>query len=266
MPILSCMRIATWNVNSIRVRLERVVCWLERHQPDVLCLQELKTPDEQFPLEEFTRAEYHSAVAGQRTYNGVAILSKEQPDRVTRGLQGDSDDRQARLISADIAGIRILSAYVPNGARVGSDKWEYKLRWLERLRTSLEALDPDQPLALCGDLNVALRDVDVARPDAWSDTVLFHPEARSALRNVCEWGLVDPFAKLHPGGGIYSWWDYRRGAFHRNDGLRIDHILTTASLGRRARSAWVDRDQRKGSKDDKPSDHAPMVVEFDWLD
>jgi exodeoxyribonuclease-3 len=262
------MRLATWNVNSIRTRLPRVLDWLATHQPDVLTLQELKVTDELFPADPLREAGYHAVCHGQKTWNGVAILSKTPPEDVRNGLNGDPDDPQARLVGATVNGVRILSAYVPNGSVVGSDKWAYKLRWLDRLRAHLdENYSPSQPVALTGDLNVAVDDADIANPDSWNDTVLTHPEARAALRRVTEWGLEDAFRKIHPDGGIYSWWDYRRGAFHKDDGLRIDHVLATPTLAQAATCAWADRDERKTApKDDprgKPSDHAPLVVEFD---
>ncbi|MFP4139742.1 MAG: exodeoxyribonuclease III [Phycisphaerae bacterium] len=261
------MRLATWNVNSIRTRLRRVLDWLNTHQPDVLCLQELKVTDELFPAKEIAQAGYHAVCHGQKTYNGVAILSKIPPEDVQNGLDGDPADPQARLVGATVNGVRVYSAYVPNGSVVGSDKWTYKLAWLGRLRAKLAAeADPAQPVALLGDLNVATRDADIANPDAWAQSVLAHPEARAALQQVTDWGFVDVFGKIHPSGGIYSWWDYRRGAFHKDDGLRIDHILATTSLADRVQDAWVDREERKAApKDDargKPSDHAPLVADF----
>lgn len=262
------MILATWNVNSIRTRLQRVLDWLADRRPDVLCLQELKVTDELFPAEAITETGYHAVCHGQKTYNGVAILSKTPPEDARNGLGGDPDDPQARLVGATVNGVRVLSAYVPNGSVVGSDKWTYKLAWLARLRTHLEEnYDPAERVVLAGDLNVAVDDADVANPEAWAQSVLCHDEARRALQNVADWGLTDAFREIHPDGGIFSWWDYRRGAFHKDDGLRIDHVLATPALAKTARCAWVDRDERKAApKDDprgKPSDHAPVVVEFD---
>ncbi len=262
--MLQAMKIATWNVNSVKVRLQRLLAFLQRESPDVLCLQETKSTDEAFPCEPIRRAGYHLAVHGQRTYNGVAILSRDEPARVTPGLGDDVADDQARLLAADVGELRVFCTYVPNGATVGSDKWAYKLAWLARLRQTLErTCRPGDRVVVCGDLNVATRDVDVAHPDAWAGTVLCHPDAREALADAMAWGLLDAFARLHPDGGVYSWWDYRGGAFHKNDGLRIDHVLATSSQADRATSARVDRDERKGTRDDKPSDHAPVIVEFD---
>ena len=266
-PILTPMRNATRNVNSIRTRLPRLLDWMKNQQPDVLCLQELKVTDDAFPREAIVAAGYHCAVHGQKTYNGVAILSRIEPHEVALGIGEPALDAQARLVAATIAGVRVLSAYVPNGAKVGSDKWDFKLAWLRRLRAHLtETLDPAGPVVLAGDLNVATTDADVANPDEWANSVLCHPDARNALENVTDWGLHDAFAPHHPEGGVYSWWDYRGGAFHKNDGLRIDHILATGCLLEKSDSAWVDRDERRAApKDDprgKPSDHAPLVVEF----
>jgi len=255
------MKIATWNVNSIRARHERVLAWLAKAAPDVVCVQELKVTDDVFDYDAFGDAGYHAVVHGQKTYNGVAILCQDLPAEVQCGLGDGVDDPQARLIAATIAGVRILNAYVPNGAEVGSDSWGYKLRWLRRLRAYLDrTADPAGEVLLCGDLNVAVDDKDVARPDEWADTVLCHPDARGALAGVCEWGLVDVFGRHHPDGGVYSWWDYRGRGFAKNNGLRIDHVLTSERLAERCTSAEVDRDERKGHK---PSDHAPVITVFD---
>jgi exodeoxyribonuclease-3 len=255
------MKLATWNVNSIRARLERLLAWLEKHQPDVLCLQELKATDEDFPGEAIAEAGYRAAVHGQKTYNGVAILSKTEPANVERGIKDRVKDPQARLISADVGGMRVMSAYVPNGAEVGSDKYAYKLDWMRRLRKHLDGhYSPSDRLVLCGDFNVAVDDKDVARPEEWQNTVLCHSDVRDALEKVRSWGFTDVFRKHHPEGGIYSWWDYRMLAFPRNNGLRLDHIFATEPLAACCSLAEVDRDERKGKK---PSDHAPVVAVFD---
>jgi len=254
------MKIATWNVNSIRSRLERVLSWLEKVEPDVVCLQELKTADDAFPHEAIREAGYHAAVFGQKTYNGVAILSRTEPQDVQRGMGDDTDDPQARLIAAEIDGIQVISAYVPNGQTVGSEKYTYKLHWLRRLREYVDRrFAPSVPLVLCGDFNVAPDDRDVANPERWAVSVLCHQAARDALESVCRWGLIDVFRQHHPEGGIYSWWDYRMLAFPKNDGLRIDHIFASEQLAKRCTSADIDRDERKGKK---PSDHVPVVAAF----
>lgn len=251
------MKIATWNVNSIRARLDRLLAWLAKARPDVLCLQELKVTDAEFPHAQIEAAGYRAAVFGQKTYNGVALLSRSPAENVQRGLPG-LDDSQARLISADIEGLRVASAYFPNGQEVGTEKYAYKLAWIRRLQEYMDAsLRPTDRLVLCGDFNVARDDKDVARPDQWAGSVLFHADARTALEAVLAWGLVDLVRQLHPEGGLYSWWDYRMLAFPRNNGLRLDYICATPPVARRAVDAQIDREERKG---EKPSDHAPVVV------
>ena len=254
------MKIATWNVNSIRARLDRLLAWLKRAAPDVVCLQELKVATEEFPVYPIQALGYHAVVHGQRTYNGVAILSRSEPSEVRTGMGGEAKDEEARLISATVEGIRVVSAYVPNGQVVGGDKWAYKLDWLGRLGGWLgREHSPGAPLVLCGDLNVAPEDRDVARPEEWRDTVLCHEDARRALRDVLAWGLVDAIRLHHQGPGPYSWWDYRQLGFPKGNGLRIDHILLTRPLVGRCANAWVDRDERKGKV---PSDHAPVLIEL----
>jgi exodeoxyribonuclease-3 len=254
------MKIATWNVNSIRSREERLLKWLDRHRPDVLCLQELKVVEDKFPFESIREAGYQAAVNGQKTYNGVAIVSRSNPQDIQKSFADDVDDPQARFIAATVEGIRICSLYVPNGSVVGSDKWEYKLEWFERLAAYLKkSADPSGALVLCGDFNIATDDKDVRNPERWGNSVLCHEEGRRALEKVREWGLVDGFRLKNPDGGVYSWWDYRQLAFPKNDGLRIDHIFVTEPLAKRIVSAEVDRQERKGKS---PSDHAPVIIEL----
>jgi exodeoxyribonuclease-3 len=255
------MKLATWNVNSIRAREERLRRWLEAEQPDVVCLQETKVLDADFPAATLREAGYFAAAHGQKTYNGVAILSRSEPAGVERGFADDSDEAAARFIAARVGAVRVVSVYVPNGNVVGSDKWAYKLDWLARLRAWLERhVAPDELLAVCGDWNVAPEPRDVCDPEAWASTVLFHPEARAALERVRSWGFVDAFRLHHEAPGLYSWWDYRQLAFPRNRGLRIDHVLLSRPLAGKCRSARIDRNERKGQQ---PSDHAPVVVELD---
>ena len=255
------MKLATWNVNSVRARLDRLVALLGREQPDVVCLQELKVTDADFPFEEIRAAGYEAAVHGQKTYNGVAVLSRSPITEAAPGLGDGEEDPEARLISVRTAGVRVVSVYVPNGKLVGSEKWAYKLAWLARLRAYLErTARPDEVLALCGDFNVAPEDRDAARPDEWRGTVLCHEEARSALGTVVAWGLVDTIRLHHQGEGPFTWWDYRMLGFPKNNGLRIDHILATRPLAARCREAYVVRDERKGRL---PSDHAPVVAVFE---
>ena len=254
------MKIATWNVNSVRARFERLMAFLAREQPDVLCLQELKVSDTEFPRLELEAAGWRAAVLGQKTYNGVAILARSEPEEVRHGLDDDADDPEARLIAATVQGVRVLSAYVPNGKVVGSDKWAWKLGWLQRLALHLARhYTTTQPLALCGDFNVAPEGRDVARPEEWRDSVLCHEEARERLREIVAWGLSDAIRLYHTGDGPYSWWDYRMLGFAKGNGLRIDHILMTPPLAARCRDARVDRDERKGKL---PSDHAPVIATF----
>lgn len=259
------MKVVTWNVNSVKVRKERLLAWLDKHKPDVLCLQELKGTRESFPELEVAAAGYRAALYGQKTYNGVAILARnELPlSAVREGLDDGVDDPQARLLSAQVGPLRVVSAYVPNGGELGSDKWTYKLAWLERLRAYLErTAKPDDKLVVCGDYNVAPRDVDVHDPDEWRDTVLCHPEARARFEALCAWGLTDVFQKHHPEGKVFSWWDYRQLGFPKNRGLRIDHVLATAPVAAKSVGARVDRDERKGQG---ASDHAPVECEFEAL-
>lgn len=258
------MKIAAWNVNSIRSRLDRLLAWLVKMEPDVVCLQEVKATDEVFPYEPLREAGYFAAVHGQKTYNGVAILSRSEPQDVECGLGDGVDDPQARLIAARVDDVHVISAYVPNGQSVGSEKWTYKLRWMRRLRDYLEGrFDASIPLLLCGDFNVARDDLDVANPAQWADSVLCHEDAREALEEILRWGLVDVVREQQPEGGVYSWWDYRRLAFPKNDGLRIDYVFATEPMAARCTHGEIDRDERKGKK---PSDHAPVVASFGALD
>jgi exodeoxyribonuclease III len=257
------VKLVCWNVNSIRARHERLVALLARHTPDVVCLQETKVADAQFPHEELHELGYQTASFGQRAYNGVAILVRGDVSDVRCGLEDEVEDPQARLISARAFGVRIVCCYVPNGGELTSDKYAYKLAWLKRLRSYLERTShPDEPLVVCGDFNVAPRACDVAYPEQWESSVLFHPSAREALDNVAAWGLIDLLAEKVPQGGVYSWWDYRMLAFPRGDGLRIDLILATPPVARACHTTGVDRDERKGKQ---PSDHAPVIAEFSPL-
>jgi exodeoxyribonuclease-3 len=256
------LKIATWNVNSVKARKERLLAWLTRHSPDVLCLQELKAENAAFPLAEVNAAGYQALLHGQKTYNGVAILAKADLVDARFGLDDDHPDPHARLVEASVAGIRIVCVYVPNGGELQSDKWQYKLSWLERLLDHLERRYSTQtPLLLCGDLNIAPDDKDVARPEEWRNTVLCAPAVREAFQRLTAWGLHDVLRAHHPDGGVYSYWDYRMLGFQKNNGLRIDHILATAPLARLCSAASVDREERKGKL---PSDHAPVIATFDW--
>jgi exodeoxyribonuclease-3 len=252
------MKLASWNINSIRARLDRLVPWVEGNLPDVLCLQETKVDDASFPSDVFSSLGYQAVLYGQRTYNGVALLSRLPVTDVVRGF-GDQDP-EARFIAGTIAGIQIASVYVPNGRAVGSDKFLYKLNWLARLRRWLQNhRSPTAPLALCGDYNVAPEERDVHDPHQWKDQVLFHPEERAAVARLKEWGLTDVFRLHHDAGGLFSWWDYRKLSFPKNRGLRIDYMLCTSPLAQACSTIKMDREARKGKL---PSDHAPVVAEF----
>ncbi|MGD8374933.1 MAG: exodeoxyribonuclease III [Acidobacteriota bacterium] len=253
--------VATWNVNSIRTRQEQVLDWLRAHEPAVLCLQETKTPDDRFPAEAFEAAGYRVAASGQRTYNGVAILSREPLGDVAAGFPGDPDPAQARVLSGTWRDLRIVDVYVPNGSEVGSPSYEYKLAWLQALRAWLERdHDPAEPLLMLGDFNIAPEERDVWDPERWKEKVLCSEPEREALRRLQRWGLRDLFRRHHDEGGLYSWWDYRRGRFRRDQGLRIDLLLGTDAVARRAAASSIDREPRKR---EQPSDHAPVRVELE---
>lgn len=255
------MKLVTWNVNSIRARHDRVLEWVARHQPDVLCMQELKVADDAFPGIELAAAGYQLAIHGQRAYNGVAIASKLPISDVVRGMDDGDPDDQARLIAATIGGIRVVCAYFPNGGEVGSDKYAYKLRWMARLHAWLRAHhQPTEPLALVGDFNVAPEDRDVWDPAAWRGQTLFTDAEKAALAQIAGWGLHDAFRAHHEEGGLYSYWDYRLLAFVKQQGLRIDHVYVTAPLRDRCVACDIDRDARKGKN---ASDHAPVVAVFE---
>lgn len=256
------MWIATWNVNSIRARHERLLAWLQHRQPDVLCLQELKVEESKYPFDELRALGYESAINAQKTYNGVAILSRTPITDVFVGLSDDVEDPQARLVAGTVRGVRVVSVYVPNGQTVGSDKWAYKLAWLDRLRAWLDRHEsPDRRVVVCGDYNVAPAPIDVHDPDAAADDVLFHPLAREALERVLAFGLHDVVRQQHPETtNLYSWWDYRMLGFPKNRGFRIDHLLATRPLASTCTEALIDREERKGKA---PSDHAPVLARFE---
>ncbi len=254
------MRIATWNVNSIRARHDLVIDWTSRQRPDVLCLQETKVTDEEFPTAEFQRLGYSVVMAGQRSYNGVAILSQQPMSDICIGLVDDGPDAPKRLIGATIEGVRVFSAYVPNGQAPDTPPFVEKLRWLERLRALLDARhDPGQNLVLCGDFNVAREARDVFSPERFAGRIHFTLDERNALEHVLGFGLVDAFRQHQADSGHFTWWDYRAGAFRLNQGLRIDYIFLTRPLAERSTAATIDVDARRR---EKPSDHVPVVVEL----
>jgi exodeoxyribonuclease-3 len=255
------MRIATWNVNSVRSRLERVAAWTERERPDVLCFQEIKTTDDLFPTERFAAMGYHVEVFGQKTYNGVALLSLAPISGVTRNLPDDEPGAPSRLIAATVDGVRIVDVYVPNGQSPESEKFVYKMGWLARLRAFLDATaKPGDPLVLLGDFNIAPEERDVRYPELWRGHIHFHPKEHEALARITSWGLHDLLRKHHEEGGLYSWWDYRQLAFQKNNGLRIDLILGTRTMLDRCTGVEIFRDERKG---ESPSDHVPVVATFE---
>ncbi len=254
------MLVATWNINSIRAREERLLDWLQRRQPDVVCLQELKCTEEQFPRGSLEEAGYHSAVYGQKTYNGVAILARTPVDDIVAGFDDGDDESEARLISGTVHGVRIVSAYVVNGKRIDSDKYAHKLAWLDRFERFVARQDLSAPLAICGDYNIAPDERDVEKKESWAGGVLYNEDLSARFGRLLELGLVDTFRRHHDEGGLYSWWDYRMLGFPKNNGLRIDHILATPALAETSKEAWIDRDERKGNK---PSDHAPVFAEFE---
>ena len=254
------MKIATWNVNSIRSRVERVAAWTERERPDVLCFQEIKTTDDGFPFGVFADLGYEAEVFGQKTYNGVAILSRRPMTKVVRNLPGDEPEAPRRLIAATIDKVRIVNVYVPNGQSPESEKFVYKMDWLALLRAFLdETARPGGSLVLLGDFNVAPEERDVRYPDLWRGHIHFHPKEHAALARITSWGLHDLLRKHHEEGGLYSWWDYRQLAFQKNNGLRIDLILGTKRMLNRCTGVVIHRDERKG---ESPSDHVPVVAEF----
>lgn len=260
------MRIVTWNVNSLRTRLERVLGLLERHQPDLLCLQETKVTDDAFPHAELAAAGWRAETHGQKTYNGVALIVRKGVEltEVQRGFPGDPAPEQARVIGARLGSMRVLNLYVVNGQEVGSEKYALKLRWLDALNAWLrDAFDPAQPLVLVGDFNVAPRDEDVHDPAAWKDQVLCSEPERARLRALQAWGLADLFRLHHQGPDHHTWWDYRGGAFARGHGLRIDLALGTQIAAAACAAVRIDRDERKqGEWASKPSDHAPVLADF----
>ncbi len=253
------MKIASWNVNSLRVRLPQVLEWLSEHRPDVLALQETKMTDEQFPAGDIAAAGYQVLFSGQKTYNGVAILARGALCDPITDLPA-FDDPQRRLLAATYAGVRVVDVYIPNGSEVGSEKYAYKLSWLESLTEFLrDELARHEKLVLLGDFNIAPEDRDVHDPKAWEGKVLCSEPEREAYRRIEALGLIDTFRRFSEESGQFSWWDYRMNGFRRNLGLRIDLILASEPLGATARSSIIDKTPRAW---ERPSDHAPVVAEF----
>lgn len=253
------MKIATWNVNSLRVRLPHVLQWLAAAQPDILAVQETKTVDAQFPVEELAAAGYSAVFAGQKTYNGVAVLSKTPATDVVTDIP-NFDDPQRRILAATVDGVRVVNLYVVNGAEVGSDKYAYKLDWLANVTAWLQQQAAAYPqLVVLGDFNIAPEDRDVHDPAAWAGQVLCSDAERAALQAIQSLGLQDTFRLFTQADKSFSWWDYRAGGFRRNHGLRIDLILASQALAERCQACVIDREPRTW---EKPSDHTPVIAEF----
>jgi exodeoxyribonuclease-3 len=254
------MRLATWNINSIRARTDRALAFLERTGVDVLALQETKVEDSGFPIEALRTRGYDVATYGQRSYNGVAIAARAPLSDVVRGFGDGEPDDEARLIAATVDGLRVICVYVPNGQDLASEKFGYKLAWYKRLRRWLDmhAKRSDR-LAVCGDTNVTFDDADVWSPEKWANQIHCSPRERDAFRELVDFGFVDVFRKHYPDGGVYSWWDYRGVSFFKNQGLRIDYILATPALAGRSQAAPNQRNARKGQD---ATDHAPLIAPF----
>jgi exodeoxyribonuclease-3 len=253
------LKIATWNVNSLKVRLPHVMDWLEQHEPDVLVLQEIKQPTEVFPADTLKDAGYESVANGQKTYNGVAVIAKQTPKDVVTDFPG-FEDPQRRILATTINGVRVINLYVPNGQSLESDKFQYKLGWLAALKEFLLAETArHEDVVVLGDFNIAPADEDVYDPEKWGEDVLCSPAERDALREIINVGFVDVFRQFEQEEKTFSWWDYRAAGFRRNAGLRIDLILASNQLAKRCVTSYVDKEPRRL---ERPSDHTPVVAEF----
>ena len=255
------MKLATFNANSIRARLSLILDWLDRERPDILCLQETKVQDKDFPASAFDERGYQAVFKGQKSYNGVAIISRPPLDDIRHNLYG-KEDEEARFISARIGDLPVINIYVPQGFEPGSEKFAYKLRWFNDLLAYIDNnYDPVQPLVITGDFNVALEPIDVFDPEGLWGKVGFHPDEQVIMRELLDWGLKDVFRKHHPEGGHYTFWDYRiPNALKRKMGWRIDYILATAPIAKKSEKTWIDTTARMR---EKPSDHTFLVAEFD---
>lgn len=258
------MKIATWNINGVKARLDTALTWVKESAPDILCLQEIKSVGEAFPAEAFENLGYNVAVNGQKGFNGVAILSKLRPEDVQRGLPGDPGDEQARFIEATFSvpggAVQVASLYLPNGNPVGTEKFSYKLAWMQRLESHARALlRLEIPVVLAGDYNVIPEPRDALRPQAWVDDALFQPESRGLWRRIVNLGYTDATRACHPEDGVFTFWDYQAGAWNKNDGIRIDHLLLSPQAADRLTGSGIDRHTRGW---EKPSDHVPVWVEL----
>lgn len=258
--LVSPMLIATWNVNSAKARLETIVAWLKEASPDVACFQELKCEDQAFPRQTFEDLGYNVAVHGQKTYNGVAILSKQPFDEVKMRLPGDDGDEQARYVEAVVSGIRVASIYLPNGNPVASEKYAYKLAWMDRLINHANGLLKfEEPLVLAGDYNVIPQPIDAKNPQVWVNDALFLPPTRAKFRELINLGLTEAVRTLNPEPGIYTFWDYQDIARRRDNGIRIDHLLLSPQAADRLKTTRIDKHVRAW---EKPSDHVPVLIEL----
>ena len=258
------MIITTWNINGIKARLEAALAYLRQHTPDVVCLQEIKSVDEVFPKSAFEDLGYNVATQGQKGFHGVALLSKHRLEDVTRGLPGDDQDQHSRWIEALVPlgdrMVRVVSLYLPNGNPIGTEKFAYKLAWMKRMTArAARLLEEETPLVLAGDFNVIPEPVDAKRPEAWVNDALFQPESRAAWRTLVNLGFTDATRACHPGPGVYTFWDYQAGAFQKDDGIRIDHILLSSQAADLLSSSGIDRATRAT---EKPSDHVPVWVKL----
>ena len=253
------MKIATWNVNSLNVRKDHVLEWIESAEPDILALQEIKQPDELFPADAFKEIGYHSISSGQKTYNGVAIISKKKPDNIITDFT-NFDDPQRRILIADINKVRIMNLYIPNGQSVDSEKYTYKLSWLKALTKHIKKeQDQYKDIIILGDFNIAPQDQDVYDAKKWGEEVLCSPKERKALQKIIDLGFCDVFRNFDQEEKKFSWWDYRAASFRRNAGVRIDLILASESLKNKCEISYIDREPRTW---ERPSDHTPVIAEF----
>lgn len=258
------MKIATWNINGVKARIENLLHWLEEASPDIVCLQEIKSVDEQFPREPIEALGYHVATHGQKGFNGVAILSRLRFDEINRGLPGNDGDEQSRFIegifSTSAGALRVVSLYLPNGNPVASEKFAYKLGWMERLENwTRSRLKLEEPLVLAGDYNVIPEPVDAKNPESWLSDALFQPESRQAFRRLANLGLTDALRAATDAPGTYTFWDYQAGAWQKNHGIRIDHLMLSPEAADHLSAASVHKHTRAW---EKPSDHVPVVIEL----
>ena len=258
------MKIATFNINGIKARIEALPAWLAAANPDVVCLQEIKSVDEGFPREVFESMGYRVETHGQKSFNGVAILSKLPLEDVVRGLPGDDADEQARWIEATVVGakaVRVCGLYLPNGNPAPGPKYDYKLAWMARMQARVKSLLPlEEPLVCCGDYNVIPQAEDAAKPELWTEDALYLPQSRAAFRRLLNLGLTEAFRARNQSPGQYSFWDYQAGAWERNNGIRIDHLLLSPQAADLLQDCQIDKQVRAG---DKPSDHVPVWIELD---